>query len=71
MILVAQVSSSLGPAGRQIKIFRRLGVSPGTFAPYGPAMETVPTPSKKAWFPVKSRMPSDFTVSFKNVAATM
>src|SRR5439155_19011485 len=69
-IVAAHASSSAGRCGRQTKIFRRVAVSPGPVASYGPAIEMVPTPSKNAWSPAVYSTPSGFTVSFTNVAAT-
>jgi hypothetical protein len=40
-ILCAHGGSSLGAAGRQVKIRRRLGVSPGPFASNGPVIATL------------------------------
>jgi hypothetical protein len=44
-ICAAQASSSLGAAGRQMKIRRRLGVSDGVEPLNGPSISTPATPS--------------------------
>src|SRR5262245_44739482 len=64
MILVAHAGSSLLWRGRHTKILRRLAVSPEPVGADGPAIDTLPTPSKNAWFPARSSTPSGFTVSF-------
>ena len=39
MICFAHATSALAEAGLQMKIFLRLGVSPGSFESYGPLIE--------------------------------